>query len=128
MINNDIKSTNGRHFMRLKRVIFVVFLAMGLLGAPNCIFAQQNVDSSSGSVLQGSSSAVIHLNSLNPLVKGSSSKSSSSSSSKKIHSGDDSSDNSTDDGSSGWSWIWIIIVIIVVLGIIGILVWYFLLR
>ena len=69
-------------------------------------------------------------NSLTPLVKGGGggSKGGSSSSSSKIHTDDaDISGGSTGD-DSGWNWMTIIIILVIILGIIGVLVWYFFLR
>lgn len=119
--------------MTLKTGILVIFLVFGLLGAPNCIFAQQYKDSAS-TVIQSNLPSEMQLNSLTPLVKGSSGggKSSSSSSSKSVSKavkkadGDD-DDDTTDDGS-GFSWITVIIILVVLFGIIGVLVWYFVLR
>ena len=116
--------------MKLKTGILAIFLFIGLLGVPNCIFAQQYEDSGLDTIVQSSLQSTMLLNSLTPLVKGSSGggkSSSSSSSSKKVKSGDDVDDNSTDDGS-GWSWMTIIIILVVLFGIIGVLVWYFVLR
>lgn len=118
--------------MKLKTGILALFLVIGLLGVPNCIFAQEYEDSSSSEVMQINQHTIL-LNGLTPLVKGSSGggKSSSSSASKavkKAGDGDDSDDNSTDDSNSGWSWMSVIIILIVLFGLIGILVWYFILR
>jgi len=68
-----------------------------------------------------------------PLMKGSSggSKSSSSSSSKtKTHDGDDTTtdNNSTDDDSSGFPWWIIAVILIIILGLVGLLIWYFVIR
>jgi hypothetical protein len=118
--------------MKLKTGIIAIFLFIGLLGVPNCIFAQQYEDSAHADVIQSNLQSTMLLNSLTPLVKGSSGgskgSSSSSSSSKKVKDGDDVDDNSTDDSNSGWSWMTIIIILIVIFGIIGVLVWYFVLR
>ena len=115
--------------MKFKTGILVSFLFIGLLTAPNCIFAQQHEDSSSNAVLQSSLESNMVLNSLTPLVKGGGgSKGGSSSSSSKIHTDDaDISGGSTGD-DSGWNWMTIIIVLVIILGIIGVLVWYFVLR
>lgn len=119
--------------MKLKTGILALFLVIGLLGVPNCIFAQEYKDSSSNTFIQSNIQSEMLLNSLNPLVKGSSGggKSSSSSASKavkKAGDGDDSDDNSTDDSNSGWSWMSVIIILVVLFGLIGVLVWYFILR
>ncbi|MBI5679520.1 MAG: hypothetical protein HZC47_01280 [Methanobacterium sp.] len=119
--------------MNLKAGILIISLVIGLLGVPNCIFAQEYQDTTSNSVLQSSSPAAMQLNSLNPEVKGGGggggrgggSSGSKSSSSKKVKDGD-SDDNSTDDGS-GWGWTSIIIILII-LGVIGAAVWYFMMR
>lgn len=68
-----------------------------------------------------------------PLMKGSSggSKSSSSSSSKtKTHDGDDATadNNSTDDDSSGFPWWIIAVILVIILGLAGLLIWYFIIR
>ena len=113
--------------MKLKTGILAIFLFIGLLGVPNCIFAQEYQGSASDAVIKSNSESTLLLNGLTPLVKGSSK--SSSSSSKKIHTddADDSGDTSTGD-DSGWSWMTILIILIVLFGIIGVLVWYFVLR
>jgi len=109
--------------MKLKTGIFIIFLVIGLLGAPNCIFAQQYQDSASNTVIKSDLQSTTVLNSLTPLVKGSSG-----SSGKKIHTGDiDDSGGSTGD-DSGWNWMTIIIILVIIFGIIGVLVWYFFLR
>ncbi len=119
--------------MKLKTGIFIIFLAIGLLGVPNCIFAQSYGSSASDVVLQNNLPATMHLSAINPEVKGGggggrggSFSGSKSSSSKKIKSGDDDL-NDTDDSDDGSGWF-IALMIIVVLGIIGILVWYYFLR
>ncbi len=114
--------------MRLKTGILAIFLFIGLLGVPNCIFAQQYEDSASDAVIQSNLQSTMLLNSLSPLVKGSSGggKSSSSSASKSAKKVD--GDDDTADDSGGWSWMTIIIILIVLFGIIGVLVWYFVLR
>lgn len=117
--------------MKLKTGILALFLVIGLFGVPNCIFAQEYKDSSSNTFIQSKIQSEMLLNSLNPLVKGSSGggKSSSSSASKAVKkAGDDSDDNSTDDSNSGWSWMSVIIILVVLFGLIGVLVWYFILR
>ena len=117
--------------MKLKTGILAIFLFIGLFGVPNCIFAQQYEDSTSDGVIQSNLQSTLLLNGLTPLVKGSSGGSKSSSSSSKIHTDDVSDavgDSSTDDGSNGWSWMTIIIILIIIFGIIGVLVWYFVLR
>ncbi len=116
--------------MKLKTGVLVIFLVFGLLGVPNCIFAQ-DYDYSSNAVLKSSIPTMTQTNGLNLAVKGgggkggfSSAKSSASKTVKKLD-GDDDGDADGDDGGSGWI---IAIIIIVILGIIGILVWYFFLR
>jgi hypothetical protein len=115
--------------MKLKTCILTIFLFIGLLGVPNCIFAQQYEDSSSDTVIQSNLQSTMLLNGLTPLVKGSSGggKSSSSSASKAAKKVDGDDDDTADD-SGGWSWITVIIILIVLFGIIGVLVWYFVLR
>jgi hypothetical protein len=115
--------------MKLKTGILTIFLFIGLLGVPNCIFAQQYEDSSSDAIIQGDLQSTMLLNGLTPLVKGSSGggKSSSSSASKAAKKVDGDDDDTADD-SGGWSWITVIIILIVLFGIIGVLVWYFVLR
>lgn len=114
--------------MKLKTGILVIFLVFGLLGVPNCIFAQ-DYDYSSNAVLESSIPILTQTNGLNVQVKGSSGGKGGFSSSKSVSKtvkkldGDD-DDTSSDDGSG---WI-IAIIILVILGIIGILVWYFFLR
>lgn len=118
--------------MKIKTGILVLFLFIGLLGAPNCIFAQQYEDSTSDTSMQINPDSKMLLNGLTPLVKGGSGggKSSGSSSSaskavKKI----DGDDDSVDGGdAAGLGWWTILIIVIVILGIIGVLVWYFVLR
>lgn len=112
--------------MKLKTGVLVIFLVFGLLGVPNCIFAQ-NYDDPSNAVLESSIPILTQTNGLNVQVKGGSKGGFSSSKSvsktvKKLDGDDD--DTSSDDGSG---WI-IAIIILVILGIIGILVWYFFLR
>lgn len=117
--------------MKLKTMILTIILVFGLLGVPNCIFAQEGV--SSDAVLQSNIVPTMQLNSLNPEMKGgsrgssSSSKSSTSKALKKIDGDDDDTDGSG-DGSGGVSWLTVIIILVVILGIIGFLVWFFLLR
>ncbi len=117
--------------MKIITTIITIFLIFGLLGIPNGAFAQDTSSTGSGSTLQCSNSIV--LDNMVPLLKGGgggrggSSSSSKSSSSKKIKDGDD-DDNSTDDDSSGFSWITVIIILVVLFGLIGFLVWFFLLR
>jgi len=117
--------------MKFKTGILVSFLFIGLLTAPNCIFAQQYQDSAPNTVIKSDLQSTTLLNSLIPLVKGGGggSKGGSSSSSSKIHTddADNSGDNSTGD-DSGWNWMTIIIILVLILGIIGVLVWYFFLR
>ena len=115
--------------MKLKTGILAIFLFIGLLGVPNCIFAQQYEDSASDAVIQSNLQSTILLNGLTPLVKGSSGggKSSSSSASKAAKKVDGDDDDTADD-SGGWSWMTVIIILIVLFGIIGVLVWYFVLR
>ncbi len=120
--------------MKFKTGIIALFLFVGLLIVPNCTFAQECESSASESFLQANLSSLMHFNSLTPVLKGGGggskggSSSSKSSSSKKVKSDDDSNDNSTDDNNSGIGWLAILIIIIVVLGIIGFLVWYLVLR
>lgn len=119
--------------MKLKTGILLSFLVIGLLIAPNCIFAQEYEDSASNAVIQSSVESNMVLNSLTPLIKGGggggrgggSSSSKSVSKAVKKADGDDDDTTSSDDGS-GW-WITAIIIIII-LGIIGVLIWYFVLR
>ncbi len=70
--------------------------------------------------------------SMAPLMKGSSggSKSSSSSSKTKTHDGDDTTtdNNSTDDDSSGFPWWIIAVILVIILGLVGLLIWYFVIR
>lgn len=129
--------------MRLKIGIFAIFLAIGLLGVPNCTFAQENSVSTSESVIYNNLPVIMDSCSLNPEVKGggggggggkgggsSSSSKSSSSSTKKTKSGDgdDDNDNSTSSSSGGMSWITIALLIIFIpLGII-LLLWFILKR
>jgi len=110
--------------MKLKTGILVIFLVFGLLGVPNCIFAQGN-DYSSNAVLESSAPIMAHTNGLNPEVKGGGGKGGSSSISKSIKKAD--VDDAAASGDDGSSW-WIILVIIVIIIIIAILVWYFFLR
>ncbi|HML04300.1 MAG TPA: hypothetical protein VK426_00860 [Methanobacterium sp.] len=114
--------------MKLKAGILLIFLVIGLFGVPNCTFAQQYPDSSSNTVIKSDMQSTTLLNSLTPLVKGSGGGSKGgSSSSSKIHTDDaDVSGGSGDD--SGWNWMTIIIILVIILGIIGVLVWYFFLR
>jgi hypothetical protein len=117
--------------MKLKTGILAIFLVIGLLGVPNCIFAQQYEDSTSDAVITSNLPSTMHLNSLTPLVKSSSKGGSSSSASKavkKIGGDDDDSGDGGDSGDSGWDWTTIIIILVVLFGIIGVLVWYFVLR
>ncbi|MBI5679521.1 MAG: hypothetical protein HZC47_01285 [Methanobacterium sp.] len=110
--------------MNLKTGILIISLVIGLLGVPNCIFAQEYQDTSSNTVLQSSSPAVMQLNILNPEIKGGGrgGHGSSSSSSKKAKT--DSDDNSTDN-SPGFIGTIVNIIIISVFGIICVLVWFF---
>lgn len=114
--------------MKFLKVSLLFALVLGFLVAPSSAFAYEN---SYSEVAVSSYSAHVDgtLNSLNPMVKGSSggSKSSgSSSSSKKVKTDSDDDDgNSTDDSGSN-SWIWIIVIIVIIAGIFGI--WYFFLR
>jgi len=55
--------------MKLKTEILAIFLVVGLLGIPNCIFAQQYEDSTSDAVIQSNLQSTMLLNSLNPLVR-----------------------------------------------------------
>ncbi len=117
--------------MKIKTGLLAIFLFIGLLGVPNCIFAQPFEDSVSFTIINGNSDSNLFLNGLTPLLKGSSGgggKSSGSSASKSVKKADGSDDNSNDDGSGGWGWLTLLIIGIVVLGIIGVLVWYFVLR
>ena len=115
--------------MKLKTGVLLIFLIIGLFGVPNCTFAQQYQDSASNTVIKSDLQSTSLLNSLTPLVKGSSGGSKgSSSSSSKIHTDDaDISGGSTGD-DSGWNWMTIIIILVIIFGIIGVLVWYFVLR
>jgi hypothetical protein len=115
--------------MKLKTGILVIFLVIGLLGVPNCIFAQQYENSASNAVIKDDLQSTMLLNGLTPLVKGSSGggkSSSSSSASKAVKKADGDDDDATDNG--GWDWMTVIIILIVLFGIIGVLVWYFVLR
>jgi len=55
--------------MNLKTEILAIFLVVGLLGIPNCIFAQQYEDSTSDAVIQSNLQSTMLLNSLTPLVR-----------------------------------------------------------
>lgn len=113
--------------MRLKTGILAIFLFIGLLGVPNCIFAQQYEDSTSDAVIRSNLQSTMLLNSLTPLVKGSSKGGSSSSSASKVSKKIGGDDDDAGDGG-GWDWMTILIILIVLFGIIGVLVWYFVLR
>jgi len=109
--------------MKLKTVIIMIFLVIGLLGVPNCISAQEYHVSPSDAVLE-SSLAATHLNALTPAVKGGSRGGSSSGISKtvkKLSDGDD--DDASGDGGSWWIAIIIIVIIIAIIA-----VWYLFLR
>ncbi|MDI6724360.1 MAG: hypothetical protein QMD61_06900 [Methanobacterium sp.] len=109
--------------MKLKTVIIMTFLVIGLLGVPNCISAQEYQVSPSDAVLE-SSLAATHLNALTPAVKGGSRGGSSSGISKtvkKLSDGDD--DDASGDGGSWWIAIIIIVIIIAIIA-----VWYLFLR
>lgn len=112
--------------MKLKTGILVIFLVFGLLGVPNCIFAQ-DYDDSFNAVLESSIPTMTQTNGLTVNVKGGGGKggfSSSKSASKTVKKLDgDDDDTDSDDGGS-W-WIAIIIIIIILLMIAA---WYFFLR
>ncbi|WP_414470072.1 hypothetical protein [Methanobacterium sp. ACI-7] len=117
--------------MKFKTGILTIILVFGLLGVPNCIFAQESI--SSDAVLQSNIVPTMQLNSLNPEMKGGggrggSSSSSKSSASKAVKKLDGDDDDTSDDGSGGGSWLTVIIILVVLFGIIGFLVWFFLLR
>ena len=109
--------------MKLKTGILVIFLVIGLLGVPNCIFAQDN-SFSSNAIFNSGLPIMSHINGLNPEVRGGGGSkvgfTSVSKSAKKADIGDAAS-------AVGDFW-WIILVIIVIIVIIAILVWYFYLR
>jgi cobalamin biosynthesis Mg chelatase CobN len=85
-----------------------------------------NEDSAGESNSQISTSSVA---SITPLMKSSSSKSSSSSKTK-THDGDDvtADNNSTSDDSSGFPWWIIAVILVIILGLAGLLIWYFIIR
>ncbi|MGB9936402.1 MAG: hypothetical protein ACPK7O_01650 [Methanobacterium sp.] len=118
--------------MKLKTGFLVIFLVIGLLGVPNCIFAQDSQVSST--VLQNNLPATMQLNILNPELKGGGGRGGGSSSSKSsgikkaVKKADGDDDDSTDDDGSGFSWITVIIILVVLFGLIGFLVWFFILR
>ncbi|MGF7117276.1 hypothetical protein [Methanobacterium oryzae] len=113
--------------MKLKTGVFLIFLVIGLLGVPNCIFAQ-DYDYSSNAVLESSIPTMTQTNGLNVQVKGGGGKGGFSSSKsvsktvKKLDSDDD-DDSDSDDGGSWWIAIIIIIIILVMIA-----AWYFFLR
>lgn len=112
--------------MKLKTGVLVIFLVFGLLGVPNCIFAQ-DYDDSSNAVLESSIPAMTQTSGLNVQVKGGkggfSSSKSASKTVKKLSDGDDDGDVSDDDGGSWWIAIIIIIIILVIIA-----AWYLFLR
>jgi hypothetical protein len=125
-MDNINLASYGGIIMKLKTGVLVILLVIGLLGVPNCIFAQ-DYDYSSNAVLESSIPTVTQTDGLNVQVKGSSGgKSFSSSKSvsktvKKLDGDDD--DASGDDGGSWWIAIIIIIIILVMIA-----AWYFFLR
>jgi ABC-type transport system involved in multi-copper enzyme maturation permease subunit len=112
--------------MGLLKGILFIFLVLGFLMGPSCVFAYESSGTGSGSFSGYSKYFSSFENNLNPLVKGSSGGGkSSSSSSKKIKTDSDDDGNSTDD-DSGSSWLWIVLIIVIILIIVG--VWFFFLR
>lgn len=120
--------------MKISTAIITIFLVFGLLGVPSGVFAQESSSTGSEIALQYSNSIV--LDNMIPLLKGGSrggSSSSKSSSSKKFKvdgdddDSDDSDDSTDDDSSGGFGWTTAIIILIV-LGLIGVLAWFFFLR
>lgn len=114
--------------MRFSSGILSLFLILGFLLVPNCVFAQETESRSSDYITESSIPAMIADNHLNPAIKGGgggsrggSSSGSSSSSYKKIKLDDGDDDAATGDGDS-W-WVWIIVAIIAIIIIIAIL-WY----
>jgi len=115
--------------MGLSSGILSLFLILGLLLVPNCVFAEETESGSSDYTTESGIPAIIADNDLNPAIKGggggsrggSSSYSGSSSSSSKKVKVDDVDDIADGEGDS-W-WIWIIIAIIAIIIIIAVL-WY----
>ena len=103
--------------MNLKYGFLMIFLFIGLITVPNCIFAHEYQNTNSKMVINSDLNSITLSNIMPPLLKASSSKT-------KIHTDD--ADVSGD--LSGVDWTTIIIIIIVALVIIGILLWYFVLR
>lgn len=113
--------------MKIKTGIIAIILVLGLLGVPNCIFAQSFEDSSANTVLESSIPVIAQTNGLTPAVKGSSGgKSSSSSASKTVKKLSDGDDDDADASGDGSSWWIAIIIIVIIIGIIA--VWFFFLR
>lgn len=102
--------------------ISTIFVVIGLLLAPGCIFAEDSY------AFAGESKSTFQSQDLNPLEKGGGSRgggfsSSKSSSSKKLKTdGDDDNDTDDDDGS-GFPWWAIFLIIIIVLLVIGFVVY-----
>jgi len=112
--------------MKLKIILLstLVFVLMSF----SSVWAYDGSVGTSESQLSSSNMA-----SITPLMKGSSSSSgskSSSSSKTKTHDGDDvsSDNNSTSDDSSSFPWWIIAIIVLIILGVVGFLVWYFVIR
>jgi len=102
--------------MKLKTEILAIFLVVGLLGIPNCIFAQQYEDSTSDAVIQSNLQSTMLLNSLTPLVRrGGGGRGAR----KAVRNLDGVDDYIIHDDH---------ITLIVLFGIICVLVWYFVLR
>ena len=129
-IANIYLANYGGIIMKLKTGVLVIFLVFGLLGVPNCIFAQ-DYDYSSNAVLESSVPTITQATGLNFEVKGGSkggfsSAKSASKTIKKISDGDD-DDTGGDSGDGGSGWV-TAIIIIVIIAIIAIAAWYFFLR
>jgi ABC-type transport system involved in multi-copper enzyme maturation permease subunit len=97
----------------------IVFISMSF----SSVWANENPAGESNSQISTSSVA-----SIAPLMKSSSTKSSSSKT--KTHDGDDitADNNSTEDDSSGFPWWIIAVIIVIILGMVGLLIWYFVIH
>jgi ABC-type transport system involved in multi-copper enzyme maturation permease subunit len=112
----------------MKWQIIVISMLVFVFMSFSVVWANEGSAGQSESQISTSSMA-----SLTPLMKSSSSgsKSSSSSSSKtKTHDGDDvtADNNSTSDDSSGFPWWIIAVILVIILGLAGLLIWYFIIR
>ncbi|MEN4005858.1 MAG: hypothetical protein PQ964_00615 [Methanobacteriaceae archaeon] len=99
--------------MELKTIFTMIFLVIGLLGVPNCIFAQQCQDSPSDTILQSNLPALVDSNGLIPQLRRGGR------GGGGLRSTGEFADELVDEGL----W-WIVILIIIII----IAVWYFFLR